>query len=84
MGAASLTQGLRITRPQTVSSYYKYVSQIEQKKDVLPGVHKLNVYDENNPMAELESVLMSGLRTQEGVSWSKIEQIFEKTSDKPR
>jgi len=34
MGATSLLKGVRVTRPKTLSKYYKYVRNLTNKQDI--------------------------------------------------
>jgi len=69
MGAASYIQGKRFTRPRQTQQYYQWVQ--------LGAVIDCEV---TSPMEELLETLMLGLRLTEGLSWSSLEKICQKSS----
>lgn len=73
MGAANLNWPFRITRPTTISNYFRFV---EQLKSGLVGLDLgIDVQDESSSRQHLEAVLMSRIRLKEGVSWEVIKDI---------
>ena len=74
MGATSLTTGKRVTRPRTISKYTRYVAEL---KEGAVSVSSLDIAREESAKDILASVIMSGIRTTEGISWIKIREIGE-------
>ena len=67
MGATSFTNGYRITRPRTLSKYYKYIDLLEKNENV---GELLQVDAETEKNRKVESILMGRLRTKQGIAWS--------------
>lgn len=72
MGATSLISGKRVTRPKTLNKYMKYVTQL---KEGAVSLSNLDIAKEKSAKEILTSVIMSGIRTTEGISWVKIREI---------
>lgn len=53
MGAASLTNGLRITRPSTVSKYHKYVNCLKDNLELPFDELHIDVSEENTLQKQL-------------------------------
>ncbi|KAL4468683.1 hypothetical protein ABPG74_005186 [Tetrahymena malaccensis] len=72
MGASSLLNYRRYTRPKTVSRYYEYVEQLIQN----PNFYLENGEDESDVQSQIESILMGRLRTIQGLDLLDIKNCY--------